>query len=140
MWRAGVVVLGVALVVGCGGSGPVAVTQLAIDRQTGTAATVLRPSQATLRCDQTALATGFLRNTAGPACALVHLENGAALTARSIQHIVAKLAAAAGVNRRAFTRFAIPSLLTWCGKGRTCASFRKRLATHLCRPRLATCR
>jgi len=61
------------LAVGCGGSSPVAVTQLAIDRQTGTAATVLRPSQATLRCDQTALATGFLRNAPGPACALVHL-------------------------------------------------------------------
>jgi LysM repeat protein len=58
--------------VGCGGSRPRVVTQLAIERQTGTAATVLRPSQATLRCDQTALATGFLRNTAGLACALVH--------------------------------------------------------------------
>jgi LysM repeat protein len=57
---------------GCSTSGPSVVTQLTIERTTGTGATVLRPSQATLRCDGTARATGFLRNAAGPACALVH--------------------------------------------------------------------
>jgi hypothetical protein len=33
---------------------------------------MLQPSQATLLCDGTAVATGFLRSTAERACALVH--------------------------------------------------------------------
>lgn len=72
MWRASVVVLGVALAAGCGGSGPTsnAATHLVIARETG-GVTVLLPSQATLTCDGTAHATGFLRNAAGPACGLV---------------------------------------------------------------------
>jgi LysM repeat protein len=77
VWRGCAVVLGVTLAVGCGssrhgGPGAIAVTQLAIEKQTGAAAKALRPSQATLHCDDTAVATGFLRTTAGLACAFVH--------------------------------------------------------------------
>jgi LysM repeat protein len=72
VWRAGVVVLVVALCAGCGGSRRIAATKLAIETQIGTTATRLHPLQATLQCDGTALATGFLRDNTGPACALVH--------------------------------------------------------------------
>ena len=69
--------MGITLAVGCGssrhgGPGAVAGTQLTIEKQTGAAAKALRPSRATLHCDDTAVATGFLRTAAGPACAFVH--------------------------------------------------------------------
>jgi hypothetical protein len=67
------VVLGVAIAAVCVGcaSTSSAATHLVISRQTGTGPSVLLPSRATLSCDGTAHATGFLRNAAGPACALV---------------------------------------------------------------------
>jgi LysM repeat protein len=73
VWRSLVVAVGVALAAGCGSSAPPssAATQLTIERATGTAATVLVPSQATLSCDGSAHGTGFLRRAAGPACALI---------------------------------------------------------------------
>ena len=77
-----VVVLAVALASGCGDSGPTAVTELTIARETGSSDAVLSPSQATLVCDGAAAhATGFLRLAAGPACTLVH--RGA------VQHVMA---------------------------------------------------
>ena len=72
MWRVSAVVLGIALAavcVGCGSTSS-ATTHLLIARETGGVA-VLLPSQATLTCDGTAHATGFLRSAAGPACVLV---------------------------------------------------------------------
>ena len=84
MWRVAVVVVGIALVGGCGGSGQDAATQLAIERQTGPPAAAMSTSRATLRCDGTAVATGFLRNVAGPACALV--DTGAIQQVASDQH------------------------------------------------------
>jgi LysM repeat protein len=68
-----VVVLGVAIGAACVGCGSTssAATHLAIGRETSSGTTVLLPSQATLTCDGTAHATGFLRKAAGPACALV---------------------------------------------------------------------
>jgi len=74
VWRTLVVALGIALAAGCSGSPPKprTATQLTIQAQTGPATAPLRLSQATLRCDGTAVATGFLRNTPDRACALVH--------------------------------------------------------------------
>jgi hypothetical protein len=74
VFRSLVVALGLALVVGCG-SGPTlpVVTQVTIAEQTGTQATVLRPSRATLSCTGlAAAATGFLRERAPAACASAH--------------------------------------------------------------------
>src|SRR5262245_16483543 len=58
---------------GCGGCGvgASAGTRLVISRVTGADPSLLLPSQATLSCDGTAHATGFLQNAAGPACAFV---------------------------------------------------------------------
>jgi LysM repeat protein len=62
----------VALVAGCSQSGSgSAATQLTIDASTGSATTVLSPSEATLTCGKTSTATGFLRSVAEPACQLV---------------------------------------------------------------------
>jgi hypothetical protein len=74
VWRAFVVVLGVTLAAGCGGSPqtPNTATQLTIKARIGVATATLRPAGATLRCDGTAFATGYLRHTANRACALVH--------------------------------------------------------------------
>src|SRR5713101_980049 len=72
MWRALVIVVGVGLAAGCSGSEPVTGTQLTMETETGTPTAVLGPSRATLRCDGKALGTGFLRDAAAPACALVH--------------------------------------------------------------------
>jgi LysM repeat protein len=67
-------VAGLALVLlaacGSGSGNSQAATRLEVDATTGSA-TVLRPSEATLECDGTATATGFLRDRAGPACAAV---------------------------------------------------------------------
>jgi hypothetical protein len=71
VWRVVVVVVGFGLASGCGGSGSGVATQLRIAVQTGSATRVLQGSQARLRCDGTAVATGFLRSAAGPACSLV---------------------------------------------------------------------
>jgi hypothetical protein len=72
--RAPLVVLGLALVAGCGSSpSPTVSTRLTIEEQTGTATSVLRPSRATLRCTSLGpTATGFLRDRASAACAFVH--------------------------------------------------------------------
>ena len=66
-------VLGAASAAGCGGSSPASATatQLTIEVRTGTVATALRLSRATLRCDGKAVATGFLHSGSGRACALV---------------------------------------------------------------------
>jgi LysM repeat protein len=82
-----VVVLGVAIAavcVGCGSTSSAA-THLVVARETSSGATVLLPSQATLTCDGTAHATGFLRKAAGPACALVdrHVVQQVAANQRS---------------------------------------------------------
>jgi LysM repeat protein len=72
VWPRFVVVFGVAaLLAGCGSSGTRTGTFLRIDAATGSATTVLRPSEATLDCDHRALGTGFLRNNARLACTLV---------------------------------------------------------------------
>jgi LysM repeat protein len=64
------VVLGLA---GCGNltARSDAATQLTVETKTGTSASALRRTRATLHCDGDARATGFLRHTAGPACRLV---------------------------------------------------------------------
>jgi LysM repeat protein len=73
----------VALVAGCSQSGSgSAATQLTIDASTGSASTVLSPSEATLTCGKTPSATGFLQKVAGPACELV--RSGA------VQQVVAR--------------------------------------------------
>ncbi len=64
-----VLALGLAAA-GCSGSGTTVGTRLRISAQTGDES-VLVGSQATLRCDGTAVATGFLRETAKAACAAV---------------------------------------------------------------------
>jgi LysM repeat protein len=72
VWRVLLAVVIVAGAAGCGGSEPAAsaATQLTIDKESGDAGS-LRASTATLACDGTASATGFLRGVAKNACALV---------------------------------------------------------------------
>jgi LysM repeat protein len=66
-----VVVLGLA---GCGNLTAArsdTATQLTVETATGTSASALRLTRATVHCDGNARATGFLRHAAGPACRLV---------------------------------------------------------------------
>ncbi len=79
--------VGVGLAGGCAASTPSAGTQLTIETQTGDVSTVLVPSQATLRCDGTAAATGFLQKVPAPACAAVR------------QNVVQKIAASQRTRR-----------------------------------------
>jgi LysM repeat protein len=69
--RALVIVVALALA----GCGPLTrsdvATELTIETRTGPSVSALRLSRATLHCDGTARATGFLRHAAGPACGLV---------------------------------------------------------------------
>jgi LysM repeat protein len=53
------------------GATATAPAELTVEARTGTATSVLLFSRATLHCDGTATATGFLRKAAKPACALV---------------------------------------------------------------------
>jgi len=74
-----------AMLAACGGSGSGssdAATQLTITARTGSAS-VLVPSEATLECDGTAKATGFLAKAATPACAAV--RDGAVATVTKAQ-------------------------------------------------------
>jgi LysM repeat protein len=73
VWRTSLVVVVVAMASGCGGSGPASSppTQLTIVKESGPTTGVLRSSTATLVCDGTASATGFLRGVAENACAFV---------------------------------------------------------------------
>jgi hypothetical protein len=74
-----------ATLAACGGSGSGssdASTQLTITARTG-GESVLVPSEATLECDGTARATGFLAKAAGPACAAV--RNGVLATVTRTQ-------------------------------------------------------
>jgi LysM repeat protein len=84
VWPSVVVVLGM-LFAAAGGSTPArsVTAQLTIDATTGSATSVLIPSEATLHCDGSASATGFLRDAAKPACALV--RHGA-VTSVATQH------------------------------------------------------
>lgn len=73
MWRSLVAALG-AIVASTGvlaAPAPDPSARLTIEARTGPATSVLVPSEASLRCDRGASGTGFLRNAAGPACALV---------------------------------------------------------------------
>jgi hypothetical protein len=83
-------VLVVALA-GCGGGSdssskgsPSTTTQLVIDAETGPSDGSLHDSRATLDCDGSATATGFLSGQADTACALVH--QGAVQHVTSEQH------------------------------------------------------
>jgi LysM repeat protein len=71
VWAALVVVLGLGLATASSGVGSSAAARLTIEARTGTASTVLVPSEARLTCEGTPAATGFLRRTADRACALV---------------------------------------------------------------------
>ena len=74
-----------AMLAACGGSGSGssgAATHLTITTRTGSES-VLVPSEATLECDGTAKATGYLAKAAAPACAAVH--KGAVATVTKAQ-------------------------------------------------------
>jgi LysM repeat protein len=72
VWRAPAAVVAGLLLAACGKAGTDAATRLEVDAAKGSPNTVLQPSQATLTCDGTPTGTGFLRDHAGEACALVH--------------------------------------------------------------------
>jgi hypothetical protein len=91
--RALVVVVSVIVVAlgGCGGGSSSSstpsssrTTRLVIDAETGPSEGLLHTSRATLHCDGSATATGFLSGQADAACALVH--QGAVQHVRSEQH------------------------------------------------------
>ena len=80
MWRP-IVALLAATIVSAGGGTPSS-ARLTIEAHTGSLESVLIPSDATLDCGREAHATGFLRNVAKPACALVRTGAVAKLAAQ----------------------------------------------------------
>jgi len=72
VWRSLFAVFGIVLVsAGASNAGSTGAADLTIEAMTGTATSALVFSGATLHCGGTPSATGFLRNAAKPACALV---------------------------------------------------------------------
>ncbi len=85
MSRVAVVACSVAIVLGAcgGGSGSSHVTDLSIERETGPTAAQLVTTRATVHCDGSATATGFLANAAQAACASVDAVTTVAARRRS---------------------------------------------------------
>jgi LysM repeat protein len=73
VWRLLIVPLATIIATAGSATAPVgsASARLAIEANTGSVTSVLVPSAASLECDGNARGTGFLRNVAKPACALV---------------------------------------------------------------------